>query len=275
MMARNKSKPRAAREFFTGMLQLVRGLRVWATAPKLMLLGIIPPLIVGTVVVAGLIALGISLETITNLVTPFANDWDEPFRTAVRVVAAIAFLAVGFVIIVYTFTTLTLVVGDPFYEKIWRHIEGEFGEVPDLDTAGFWRNLGRGIASIFRMLVPTILIGVALFALGFIPLLGQIIVPVVGALIGGWFLALELTGFAFNARGKSWRERRQALRSMRPATVGFGVAVYVTFLIPGGAIIMMPAAVAGATLLGRRALGERTALARRTEPRSDAGAVEH
>ncbi len=257
------------------MLHLVRGLRVWVTAPKLMLLGIIPPLIVGAVVVAALIALGVNLETIANLVTPFANDWDEPYRTAIRVVAGVAFLAVGFVIIVYTFTTLTLVVGDPFYEKIWRHVEGEFGEVPDLDTAGFWRNLGRGLASIFRMLVPTILIGIALFALGFIPLLGQVLVPAVGAILGGWFLALELTGFAFNARAKTWRERRQALRNMRPATVGFGVAVYLTFLIPGGAVIMMPAAVAGATLLGRRALGERTRLARSTEPRRDAGAVEH
>ena len=275
MARRDRSKPRVIPEFFTGMLQLVRGLRVWATAPKLMLLGVIPPLIVATIVIAGLVTLGVSLETITNFVTPFAKDWDEPYRTAVRLIAAVAFFVISFVIVIYTFTTLTLIIGDSFYERIWRHVEGTFGDVPDEDTAGFWRNLGRGIASIFRMLIPTILIGVGLFVLGFVPLAGQVLVPVVGALVGGWFLALELTGFAFDARGKSWRERRQALRAMRPATVGFGVAVYLTFLIPGGAVIMMPAAVAGATLLGRRALGERTRLARSTEPRSDAGAVEH
>ena len=36
--------------------------------------------------------------------------------------------------------------------------------------------------------------------------------------------------------------------------VGFGAAVFVCFLIPLGAILVMPAAVAGATLLTRRIL---------------------
>ena len=36
----------------------------------------------------------------------------------------------------------------------------------------------------------------------------------------------------------------------------FGVAVFVAFLVPLGAVLLTPAAVAGATLLARRALGE-------------------
>jgi CysZ protein len=42
------------------------------------------------------------------------------------------------------------------------------------------------------------------------------------------------------------------LRSRRPMALGFGVATFVCFLIPGGAILIMPAAVAGATVLSRR-----------------------
>jgi CysZ protein len=45
------------------------------------------------------------------------------------------------------------------------------------------------------------------------------------------------------------------LRANRPLTLGFGVAVFLCFLIPLGAILLMPAAIAGATLLSRRALG--------------------
>ena len=41
--------------------------------------------------------------------------------------------------------------------------------------------------------------------------------------------------------------------------LGFGVAVFLCFLIPLGAILVMPAAVAGATLLSREALGLTTA----------------
>jgi CysZ protein len=37
--------------------------------------------------------------------------------------------------------------------------------------------------------------------------------------------------------------------------LGFGIATFVCFLIPLGAVLVMPAAVAGATLLSRRVLG--------------------
>jgi CysZ protein len=37
--------------------------------------------------------------------------------------------------------------------------------------------------------------------------------------------------------------------------LGFGVSVFVCFLVPLGAVLVMPAAVAGATLLTRHAYG--------------------
>lgn len=257
------AKPRSAnprrgvlREFFSGVALLGRGLRVWATAPKLMLLGMIPALIVGSVVLVGIIALALNIENLAAFSTPFADRWDEPWRTGIRVVFGLSFLAVAILLVMFTFTTVTLVIGDPFYERIWRHVEGRFGEVPDLGPRGFWRAFWIGLGAGLRILIPTIFLGLGLFALGFIPLVGQILVPAVGALFGGWFLTLELTGRAFDSRGRTLRERRRALGASRAATVGFGAATYLSFLVPLGAVIMMPAAVAGSTLLARRALGE-------------------
>jgi len=247
---------RVLREFFTGASLLGRGLKVWATAPRLMLLGMIPALIVGTVFFAGFVVLALNLETLAELTTPFAARWDEPWRTSIRVVAGLSFLAVAILLIVFTFTTVTLIVGDPIYERIWRHVEGRFGEVPDENARGFWRTLGIGIVAGLRILVPTAFIGLLLFPVGFIPVVGPVLVPVLAALFGGWYVALELTGRVFDSRGVSPRDRRRALGTRRPATVGFGAATYLAFLIPLGAVIMMPAAVAGATLLGRRALEE-------------------
>jgi len=60
----------------------------------------------------------------------------------------------------------------------------------------------------------------------------------------------------FERRGLRLRDRRAALRRRRSMTLGFGVATFLCFLVPLGAVLVMPAAVAGATLMSRRVLGE-------------------
>ncbi len=53
------------------------------------------------------------------------------------------------------------------------------------------------------------------------------------------------------------------LRARRPLTLGYGVASYLLFLIPGFTVFAMPAAVAGAIRLSREVLqlGGRSAAA--------------
>ena len=249
-------KASRVRDFFAGVALLGRGFGVWRTAPGLMILGLIPALIVAALFVAGIIALGLNLETIAAAVTPFANGWDEPFRTGIRVIAGLAFLAVAVLIVINTFTAVTLIVGQPFYERIWRHVEQRSGGIAREAASGFWRSTGRGIADGLRMALPTLLVGLGLFLLGLIPVVGTILAAVLGAFAGGWYLAVELTGLAFEARGIGLRDRRRALRSRRAMTQGFGVVTYLLFLVPLGAVIVMPAAVAGAAMLSRRVLGE-------------------
>ena len=58
---------------------------------------------------------------------------------------------------------------------------------------------------------------------------------------------------------------RDRFRGNRARVLGFGVATQLCFLIPGGAVAVMPAAVAGATSLARTML-ERTPLAQQTSP---------
>lgn len=247
------------RQFFAGVWMLARGFATWRTAPGLMVLGMVPALIVGVLFVAGFLALGINLETLASAATPFAQSWDEPFRTGTRVIIGIAFLVVTVLIVIFTFTTATLIIGAPFYERIWHHVESRYGEVPRDGVRGFWRTVGKGVGDGLRMILPTVLMGIPLFLLGLIPVVGQIALPIVGAFIGGWFISVELVGMAFDARGKTLAERRAALGALRPMTLGFGVATYLLFLVPLGAVFVMPAAVAGATLLARRELGETVA----------------
>jgi CysZ protein len=104
------------------------------------------------------------------------------------------------------------------------------------------------------LLVLSVVVGVVSFLLGLIPVAGPVVGGIFGAVAGGWLLAVELTGTPFDARGFRQRERRRVLGRSRARTLGFGVATWVLFLVPLGAVVVMPAAVGGATVLARAAL---------------------
>jgi CysZ protein len=248
-------------DFFRGIGILGSGLKLWATSPRLMLIGALPALLVGIVYLAAIVVLAINIDSLLNALTAFADNWTEPWRTGTQIIVGIATVGLTVVILIYSFVAVTLAVGDPFYERIWRATEKRLGDAPGEVDESMWKSLRRGIGNGLRLFVVTALVSIGLFALGFIPVVGQTAVPVLGATVGGWFLAVELTGFAFDARGRTLAERRRILRGSRSMTLGFGMVTYLLFLVPLGAVIVMPAAVAGATILSRKAL-ERAAVDR-------------
>lgn len=246
----------AVGRFLGGAGLLLRGIGLYVRSPGLMLLGVVPALISGALFLAALATLVYFVDDLAALVTPFADDWQSTARSLVRVIAGLAFLGLGGLLGVLTFTAVTLAIGDPFYEKISERVEERYGGTPGAVEVRFWASVRRSIADSVRLVAISALIGVPLFAAGFIPVVGQTVVPVIGAAVGGWFLALELAGAPFYRRGMRLPDRRSLLKADRPTTLGFGVAVFLCFLIPLGAVLVMPAAVAGATLLARRSLGQ-------------------
>ncbi|MBB5870559.1 CysZ protein [Allocatelliglobosispora scoriae] len=240
--------------FFSGVGLLFRGIGMYARSPRLLLLGLIPAVIAMLVFAAALGTMIYFLDDLSVLVTWYADDWSTTARQAMRLTAGVGLVGVGLLIWILTFTAVTLLIGDPFYEAISEKVEDGFGGVPDAVDLPWWRSMFRSLKDALRMLAISLLIGVPLFAAGFIPVVGQTVVPVLGALVGGWFLAVELVGVAFNRRGLRLKDRRRALAGHRALAVGFGAGVFVCFLIPLGAVLIMPAAVAGGTLLARRSL---------------------
>jgi CysZ protein len=244
-----------ASQFFAGVQLLGRGLAIFARNPGLLLLGLIPAAITGALFLAGFGLLLFFISDLARLVTWFADDWSKGLRDVVRFVAAIGILGMSVLLAMLTFTALTLLIGDPFYEKISGKVEERFGGVPNEVQVPWWRSLARSLGDTARMVLISIAIGIPLFFVGFIPVVGQIVVPIVGAAVGGWFLAVELVGVPFARRGLLLADRRRLLRANRPLALGFGVSVFVCFLIPLGAVLVMPVAVAGGTLLARRVFG--------------------
>jgi CysZ protein len=245
----------AARQFVTGAGLLVRGLVLCLRNPRLLGLGLLPALIAGVLYAAALIALIVFVDDVAAALTGFTDDWSTGWRDTVRVVAGAGVIGLAGLLGVLTFTAVTLLIGDPFYEKISGLVEDRFGGVPDAVEVLWWRSLGRSLVDALRLIGLSVLIGVPLFVAGFVPVAGQTVVPVLAAAVAGWILAVELTGVPFQRRGRRLADRRRVLRGHRPMALGFGVAVFACFLIPLGAVLLMPAAVAGGTLLSRHALG--------------------
>jgi CysZ protein len=243
------------RDFFSGVGFLLRGIGMYARNPRLMLLGLIPAVISGVLLLAAFVAMIVFVDDVVALATPFADNWSSAVRQATRFVVMLAVAAVWVVLSFLAFAALTLIIGQPFYEAISKRVEDQLGGVPGEIDVSFWRSLPRSIADSMRLLITTALFGILIFGTGLIPLAGEVVAPVLAALLGGWVLALELSSVPFERRGMRFRERRRVLRSRRAMALGFGVATFACFLIPLGAVLVMPAAVAGATLLSRRVMG--------------------
>ncbi|MDE0546362.1 EI24 domain-containing protein [Microbacterium sp. C7(2022)] len=237
------------REFLRGVGTLGRGFSYWRRRPGLMALGLVPAAIVSLILLAGLIALAASLPGLTEAMTPFATGWPTLWATVIRIAAGTAVMGAALVLIAVSFTAVTLIVGEPFYERIWRAVELEHDpESNDIDVGyGFWASVRDGLSLLLRG------IGIALVAalLGFIPVVGSVLSLVFGVCFTGWLLADELSSRALSARGIHHRERQRTRSHHRARVLGFGVATQLCFMLPLGAVITMPAAVAGSTLLAR------------------------
>ncbi len=235
------------REFLGGASLLLQGFGYWRRRPRVMLQGLVPAALVGLVFLAGLIALGTMLPGIVDAVTPFADGWPGLWATVIRITIGTAMVGAALALVAVSFTALTLFVGDPFYERIWRAVESDLGDEELGSGPGFWASARDGLSLIARG------IGVALAAalIGLVPGVGGVLGAILGVTLTGWLLADELAGRALAARGIPASRRRDLLRGSRARTLGFGVATQLCFLVPLGAIATMPGAVAGGTLLAR------------------------
>ena len=240
------------RELAAGAGTLLRGFGLWRTRPRLLALGLIPAAIAFLVLAALLVPLGLSLGGITAWMTPFADGWTAGWRDALRVALGIVLFVAGAVLSGLVFTALTLTIGDPFYQRIWREVERDLGGPEPTGETGFWSTVGEGL----RLIVLGALVALLALVLGFVPVVGGVLATVVGVLLSGRLLARELTGRAFDARGLSGDDRARLLASGRARVLGFGVAAQLCFMVPLGAVVTMPAAVAGSTMLAR-ALSDR------------------
>jgi CysZ protein len=243
----------AVREFGLGVGLLAKGFRLVLSSGSMLVKGAIPALLSSVVLFAGLVALAINLDELVTWMTGFADGWSQLWRTVLRIGVGISVGVLAVAVSMLVFSALALILGGPFYESIAEEVEDrELGGVPSAQEIGWAKGAWIGVRDAVLLILRAIGWGVLLFALGFVPVLGQTAVPVLAVFVGAWLLAVELTAIPFVRRGISLGERRKALRGKRAMTLGFATPVYLLCLVPLAALVVFPAAMAAGTLLAHR-----------------------
>lgn len=219
-------------------------------------LGMLPALITLVGYAAALVALVFWTDDVIGWATPFADDWSSPWLAAFRGALAVLFFGTCLLLALITFTAVTLLVGQPFYESLSEQVDRSVGGSAPESGLPLWRELLISGREAIGLVVRVTVWALILFALGFLPFIGQTVIPALGFCVSGFFLVEELTSIALARRGLGLKPRLRLLRGRKLLALGFGVPLTLLFLLPLVAVFVMPGAVAGATLLARDLTGE-------------------
>jgi len=217
-----------------------------------MVLGLVPGVISSLLLASVFVAVALWVDDWARAISAGATGDSTPNGLIVALVA-VGIIGGSVFLAIYAFTALTLLIGQPFFEAIVDRVAPSAGLVFTADEEPFWRSSLRGILEGVGLLAFGIAVGIVGFALSFIPVVGSAAAFGLAAAVGGNLLALELTAYPLARVGVvSLRERRRVIAANRPVALGFGITAYFLCLIPLGAVISMPALVAGVTLLAAR-----------------------
>lgn len=156
-------------------------------------------------------------------------------------------------------TVLANLVASPFNGFLAARVEQHLtGRLPDSGLS-LWQEGLQGLLTELRKLLfyasralPLALLSLVLL---FIPGLNALI-PLLWMLFGAYMLALEYSDYPASNHGLSFAQKRAALNRCRGPGLGFGAAVTVMTAIPLANLLVMPAAVAGATALWVEQMGK-------------------
>ena len=243
----------APADFIHGVRLVAQGGRTWSRSPRLMALGLIPGIFTALLFGAGIVALIVWVDDAARAIAARITGDETPNSFVVTLLVA-ALIGGSALLVIYGFTAVTMIIGQPFFEHIAEAVGIEAGVERTSDEPPWWRSTIRGIGDAIRLLSIGAAGGIGLFLVALIPVVGSGVAFCAAALLGGRLLTLELTAYPLSRVGIiTLGERRAALAARRPAALGFGVASYLLCLIPLGAVVTMPMLVAGATLLAAEA----------------------
>lgn len=160
------------------------------------------------------------------------------------------FVVLVLLIIFFTFTLLANLIAAPFNgflaEKVEAVVRGR-DDSPPFSGAELLALVPRTLGRELRKLAYFLPRALALLVLSLIPGVNLLAAPL-WLLFGVWMMAVQYIDYPADNHKMSWDDMLAWLREKRWRSLGFGGATYAALLVPGLNILLMPAAVAGATV---------------------------
>jgi len=160
------------------------------------------------------------------------------------------FVALLLLMVFFTFTLVANVIAAPFNgflaEKVEVVVRGQ-DPFPAFSWGELMAMVPRTFGREMRKLGYFLPRAIGLFILSLIPVVNVVAAPL-WLIFGVWMMAIQYIDYPADNNKMSWQDMLAWLRSKRWQSLGFGGITYLALLIPGVNVLMMPAAVAGATL---------------------------
>ena len=205
---------------------------------------VIFPLAVNVLLFGSLIYFGASqLQVLLDWMLPDWLDWLSWLLYPLFLVAAL-------VVVFFTFSLVGNLLAAPFNgllaEAVERHVTGKG------PLEGGWKkllkDLGLTIVSELRKLGYIVVRGLPLLILFVIPGV-NVVAPMIWLVFSAWMLAISFIDYPMANHGLIFSEQRRRLAESRWLGLGFGGAVMFAIAVPLLNFLVIPSAVAGATLL--------------------------
>lgn len=149
--------------------------------------------------------------------------------------------------LVYFFSALLMIIAGPLNGLLAEQVEVMQGHsIPEESIPAMTvRTLVRELVKV-KYYLPRYL---GIFLLGWIPVLGQMIAPLLWIWFGGWMMAVQYGDYSFDNHTKPFSDVRDAMSQDLMTVMGFGLLVALLLTVPVVNLFIMPAAVIGATLM--------------------------
>lgn len=182
---------------------------------------------------------------IVSDIDPYVPDFLE--RMAVAWLWTYLFSLILFLI--NLFSSLAMIISAPFNGLLAEAVEyQETGQHP---PGGLWEaiiDMPSAMANELNKLAYRLVVTVLALVLVFVPYI-NVIVPFVWLLVQSWLFGFEYMDYPLDNHGIRLRQQRRLLRRQRWLITSFGGWVMLLNMVPIVNILVMPAAVSGATLL--------------------------
>ena len=232
--------------FLDGFGYLLRGAKL-LTQPKLRRY-VVWPLLINISLFAG----GIWL--LLSQLTPYVDGWVSELPAWLLWLEGVIWIVLTLTAALTLFVLIALVAGviaAPFNALLAEAIIRNYAPTPISaysESESILRSIPHLIMEELRKLLYFAVRAIPLLLLFVIPLVNSV-APLLWFLFGAWMMALTYLAYPFEIAGVPFSAVRQTMQKYRGYGFGFGTAMLLATMIPGVNLLIMPAAVAGATLL--------------------------